>query len=92
MDEPFAAVDEFTRATLNVELQRICREVEANVLFVTHSIAEAVFLADRVVVLSRRPGTVKAVVEVPLPRPRDNSIRASEQFREIALCVESNIS
>jgi NitT/TauT family transport system ATP-binding protein len=92
MDEPFAAVDEFTRATLNVELQRICREVEVNVLFVTHSIAEAVFLADRVVVLSRRPGTVKAVVEVPLPRPRDNSIRASEQFREIALCVESNIS
>jgi NitT/TauT family transport system ATP-binding protein len=92
MDEPFAAVDEFTRAMLNVELSRICRETELCVLFVTHSIAEAVFLADRVIVLSRRPGTIKAIVDVPLPRPRDNSIRSSDPFREIAQCIESIIS
>jgi NitT/TauT family transport system ATP-binding protein len=85
-------VDEFTRATLNVELLRICREVELTVVFVTHSIAEAVFLSDRIIVLSKRPGTVKAIVDVPLPRPRDNSIRESERFREIEHCVQSNIS
>ena len=92
MDEPFAALDEFTRANLNLELLRICEEVEVTVLFVTHSITEAVFLADRIIVLSSRPGTVKAVVDVPIPRPRDNSIRSSEQFREIVQCIESNIS
>lgn len=92
MDEPFAALDEFTRANLNLELLRICEEVQVTVLFVTHSIAEAVFLADRVIVLSKRPGTVRAIVDVPIPRPRDNSIRSSEQFREIMQCIESNIS
>jgi NitT/TauT family transport system ATP-binding protein len=92
MDEPFAALDEFTRANLNLELLRICQEVGVTVLFVTHSINEAVFLGDRVVVLSRRPGTVNAVVDVPIRGPRDNSIRSTAQFREIAQCIESNIS
>jgi NitT/TauT family transport system ATP-binding protein len=92
MDEPFAACDEFTRANLNVDLLHICRETGVNVLFVTHSITEAVFLADRVLVLSSRPGTLKTIVDVGLPRPRDNSMRTSAEFREIAQCIESKIS
>lgn len=92
MDEPFAAVDEFTRATLNTELLRIYGEMNITVLLVTHSIAEAVFLSDRIIVLSRRPGTVKDIVDVSLPRPRDHAMRQSAQFREIELCVQSNLS
>jgi NitT/TauT family transport system ATP-binding protein len=70
MDEPFASVDAQTRMTLQEELTRIWEAKHASVLFVTHDVDEAVFLANRVVVLSARPAAVKEVVDIPLPRPR----------------------
>ncbi|NJP33165.1 ABC transporter ATP-binding protein [Micromonospora thermarum] len=70
MDEPFSALDALTREELSGELQRIHMETSATVVFVTHSIDEAVLLADRVVVLSPRPGRIRSIVDVTIPRPR----------------------
>jgi len=80
MDEPFASLDEQTRMVLGDELLRIWSETRKTVLFVTHSLNEAVYLADRVVVLSARPGKVIDDVAVDLPRPRSFAMTSSERF------------
>lgn len=80
MDEPFAALDEFQRETLNMELLRIWGERSCTVLFVTHNIEEAIFLSDRVLVMTPPPGRIAANIPVELPRPRDLQLRADPQF------------
>jgi NitT/TauT family transport system ATP-binding protein len=80
LDEPFAALDEITRADMRHLLAGLCERTATTVLFVTHSLAEAVFLSDRVVVLSRRPGTVVGVEAVDLPRPRRPELEDDPAF------------
>jgi len=84
MDEPFGALDEITREHLNLELLRLWRETGKTVIFVTHSIPEAVFLSTRVVVMTARPGKIEGIVDVDLPQPRSDDTRESPRFFEIA--------
>ena len=87
MDEPFGALDAMTRELMNLELQRIWGESQKTVFFITHSIPEAVFLADRVVVLSARPGQLIEVVPIDLPRPRDLDMMASPDFGQYVVRI-----
>jgi len=82
MDEPFGALDELTRLEMNDLLLRIRTETGASVLFVTHSISEAVYLADQVIVFSRRPARVAQQIRVPLPYPRNQSMRFTPAFTQ----------
>jgi NitT/TauT family transport system ATP-binding protein len=83
MDEPFGALDEMTREHMQAELTRICGETDATVVFVTHSIPEAVYLSDRVVVMSPRPGRISAEIGVDLGDRTDDTREASEFFKKI---------
>jgi NitT/TauT family transport system ATP-binding protein len=83
MDEPFGALDALTRDQLNLELLKIWREKRKTILFVTHNIPEAVLLGDRVVVFSERPGRIKAILPVDLPRPRDIEVKKEKKFGEL---------
>ena len=83
MDEPFGALDALTRDQMNIELLRIWEEQRQTSLFITHSIHEAVFLSDRVIVLSLRPGRILKDIRIDLPRPRTvREVRSSRQFNE----------
>lgn len=80
MDEPFGALDALTRDDLNAELQAIWMEARKTVLFITHGISEAVFLSDRVAIMSSKPGRILETVDIDLPRPRELSVRDSTDF------------
>jgi NitT/TauT family transport system ATP-binding protein len=83
MDEPFGALDEMTRERMNLELMRIWGRTRTTVVFVTHSIPEAVFLSTRVVVMSARPGRIQKLVDVDLPQPRTVETRETERYFEL---------
>jgi NitT/TauT family transport system ATP-binding protein len=83
MDEPFGALDEFTREAMNLELLRLAEKANITVLFVTHNIAEAVFMSDRVVVMTPRPGKVAGIVDVPLPHPREIAVMQDHRFTDL---------
>lgn len=90
MDEPFSALDEFTKEKLHEDLLRIWHKTNKTVLFVTHNIQEAVFLSDRVVVLSPHPGRVSAIVDIDLPRPRGLAVKNSSEFNALVSKVRTS--
>jgi NitT/TauT family transport system ATP-binding protein len=85
MDEPFAALDAQTRDLMQVELLRIWQEARKTVLFVTHQIDEAIYLSDRVMVMTKRPGRAKKIFAIDLPRPRDYEMRVTPGFNDLKL-------
>jgi len=91
MDEPFGALDEITRETMNQELLRIWSQTQKTIMFVTHSIAEAVFLSSRIVVMTPRPGKIEKVIDVDLPYPRGPETRETQRFFELATEVRESL-
>jgi NitT/TauT family transport system ATP-binding protein len=91
MDEPFGALDAMTRDAMNLELQRIWMARGCTVIVVTHSIAEAVFLGDRVVLLSPRPGKIDSITPIPFPRPRELALQTSPEFQTIVRSLRQQL-
>ena len=87
MDEPFAALDAQTRDLMQVELLRIWQAAGKTVLFVTHQIDESIYLSDRVMVMTKRPGHAKRIFDIALPRPRDYEMRVTPEFNELKLQI-----
>jgi NitT/TauT family transport system ATP-binding protein len=92
MDEPFGALDAMTRDSMNLELQRIWVETRKTIVLVTHSITEAVFLADRIVLLSPRPGRIDTIVDVTMPRPRSLDVQSTSEFQSIAKMLRHRLA
>ncbi len=92
MDEPFGALDALTRDDLNIELERLWFETRKTILFITHGISEAVYLADRVVVMSRDPGRIAEIVEIDIPRPRPLSVRNTPEFGKYAQHIRNRFA
>src|SRR5437870_1139344 len=90
MDEPFGALDAMTREKMNLELQRIWYETKKTVMLITHSIPEAVFLADRVLVMTERPGSIAAIYDVDLPRPRSLAVMGDPAFVKLAQTIRAH--
>jgi NitT/TauT family transport system ATP-binding protein len=84
MDEPFGALDAMTREQMNLELLRIWSQSGKTVIFITHSIAEAIFLSDRVIAMTARPGRIAKILKIDLPRPRELSIINTDRFGRYA--------
>jgi NitT/TauT family transport system ATP-binding protein len=91
MDEPFGALDEITRDRMALELMRVWQQYSKTVLFVTHSLSEAVLLSDRVVLMSPRPGRIERIFEVDLPRPRRPETRLQPHFQELVLDINREL-
>ena len=91
LDEPFSALDELTREALRQQLLALWAHDQKTVMFVTHSVQEAVILSDVIVVMTARPGRIRAVIDVPLPRPRDEEVEFSDEFREIERAVRTEL-
>lgn len=89
MDEPFGALDAMTREQMNLELMRIWSQSRKTVIFITHSIAEAIFLSDRVIAMTARPGTIADVITIDLPRPRDLAVINTDRFGRYAAKLRS---
>jgi NitT/TauT family transport system ATP-binding protein len=89
MDEPFGALDAMTREQMNLELMRIWGQSRKTVIFITHSIAEAIFLSDRVIAMTARPGTIAEVIPLDVPRPRDLSVINTDRFGRYAAKLRS---
>lgn len=92
MDEPFGALDEINRNKLNLDLLKIQRKLNSTILFVTHSISEAVFLADRVVILSKSPARIKEIIEIDLPRKRTIELKETSKFQEYVRCIRKKLN
>jgi len=92
MDEPFGSVDEITRGYLNLELLKVWEKYKTTILFVTHSIEEAVLLSDRVVILSSRPAQINQVVTIDLPRPRSRETLNLEKFHNLVRCIRNTLN
>ena len=91
MDEPFGALDEITRDRLNEELLRLWEKTQKTVVFVTHSIPEAVFLSTKIVVMSARPGKIIDVIETNFPKDRNLDIRESKEFLKVSQLVREGL-
>jgi|SRR3989344_430363 len=91
MDEPFGALDELNRNKLNLELLKIHRRLNPTIVFVTHSISEAIFLSDKVVILSNGPAKVKDIVEIQLPRKRTIELKETKKFQDYVKCIRQKI-
>jgi NitT/TauT family transport system ATP-binding protein len=91
MDEPFSALDAITRDEMGYALARIWDTTRKTAIFITHSIREAIFLSDRVLVMGRRPSTIIEDVRIPFERPRDPSIEADPRFNELYLHLKASI-
>jgi NitT/TauT family transport system ATP-binding protein len=92
MDEPFGALDEMTRERMNAELLTIWCQTQTTILFVTHSIAEAVFLSTRVAVMSARPGHMTGAIRIDLPQPRGLDIRADKRYFDLITAVRESLA